>query len=258
MSQVETLSKKSSILEKGDVFFFYRPKLRSRGQKEAGVEGLEEVQRFYMILHPDQSHLFRLLLIGRKKLPEIKKHGEVNWALVDVIAKNHKAISAELQEDQYDTKTRGERVRPAARAVGEGIYSLVLHEGHSHFAYVLELPKSPHEVQQALAIEPEGSYIISVKNQAVAGSMTNRIAAFPKALQQKFADRRFISLESPDFLNYEGAELLLIGAAKEAEKGLGIRFHEKSENERTVDIFKELQLWKENQIIKPLLEGKWS
>jgi len=41
----------------------------------------------------------------------------------------------------------------------------VKHEqGHTHLAYVLELPKELGEVQKAFHIHEEGSFIISVKN----------------------------------------------------------------------------------------------
>jgi hypothetical protein len=47
-------------------------------------------------------------------------------------------------------------------------------------------------------------------------------AQFPKRLQQKFRGRRFAPLDPPDFLDYEGAQLVFIGAAENAKKELGI------------------------------------
>jgi hypothetical protein len=62
-----------SILEHGDLFFFYRPKIDSEEVKE-----LEDVGRFYMVTSPEQDqkattkkHLHRLFLLGQKHLPEI-------------------------------------------------------------------------------------------------------------------------------------------------------------------------------------------
>jgi hypothetical protein len=57
----------SQIVEQGDIFFFYRPKV---GAEE--VSSTEDVQRFYMVTaleEKDRKH--RLFILGRKKLPEI-------------------------------------------------------------------------------------------------------------------------------------------------------------------------------------------
>jgi hypothetical protein len=47
------------------------------------VEGLEDVQRFFLIPHGKQRH--RLVVVGRKRPPEITNPHERNWtaALVD-------------------------------------------------------------------------------------------------------------------------------------------------------------------------------
>jgi hypothetical protein len=70
------------VLERGDVFFFYRPRVGVRT-----VDGRSDVQRFFMVLAPDRAErpIFRLFAIGRKQLPEMrpgKAHPEErNWAL---------------------------------------------------------------------------------------------------------------------------------------------------------------------------------
>jgi hypothetical protein len=62
-----------SIVEHGDLFFFYRSKIDSEEVKE-----LEDVGRFYMVTTPEQNQktsvktlLYRLFLLGQKYLPEI-------------------------------------------------------------------------------------------------------------------------------------------------------------------------------------------
>jgi hypothetical protein len=75
-----------SILEHGDLFFFYRPKIDS-----AEVQELEDVGRFYMVTSPEQNqkaskkHIHRLFLVGQKHLPEMVEgkstSRERNWAL---------------------------------------------------------------------------------------------------------------------------------------------------------------------------------
>jgi hypothetical protein len=61
-----------SIVEHGDLFFFYRPKIDA-----AEVKELEDVGRFYMVTSPEQDHgtastkhINRLFLLGQKHLPE--------------------------------------------------------------------------------------------------------------------------------------------------------------------------------------------
>jgi hypothetical protein len=71
----------SQIVEQGDIFFFYRPKV---GTEE--VNSVEDVQRFYMVTAPEEKDSkYRLFILGRKQLPEIVEgksmSEERNWAL---------------------------------------------------------------------------------------------------------------------------------------------------------------------------------
>ena len=50
---------------------FYPPKVRSKK-----VESIEDVRRFFMVLAPEsknKKNLYRLFVIGKKSLPEIRK-----------------------------------------------------------------------------------------------------------------------------------------------------------------------------------------
>lgn len=70
--------------------------------------------------------------------------------------------------DEYDTKTHSHRVSPAARPVGEGMYSLVRHETatktSTYLVYQLEHPgpHKKHELQEVMNIEAQGSFVIQV------------------------------------------------------------------------------------------------
>lgn len=113
----------------------------------------------------------------------------------------------------------------AARPCGEGVYGLVTHHGHTHLAYALEMPQLPGEVQHAMNIEKEGSLIISIKNPEKpgpkwAGLPTESKAAYAEALHDKFLGRSFIPANPPSFLDYSGAEILLIGASDDLVKDL--------------------------------------
>src|SRR5918993_3077545 len=108
------------IIESGDIFFFYRPKIETEEVKD-----IEDVQRFYMIMSQDISSSskdnknknkdknYRLFLLGRKKMPEIVKgkstSEERNWALNILSSSNLEEIHNELLAAEYTTKTRGKR-----------------------------------------------------------------------------------------------------------------------------------------------------
>jgi hypothetical protein len=251
---------RSEIIEEGDIFFFYRPKV---GAEE--VEDVKDVQRFYMVISPEDSNKYRLLLVGQKQLPEIVEgkstSEEKNWALNILTTSSPNNIQKELMPAEYTTETRGKRRLAAATPTGEGKYVIVKHDNHTELAYILELPEIPGPSQREFEIKKEASYIISVKNPDVkvpgfASSKKN--PEYPKSLKEKFGDRRWINVEDPELLNYENTQILLIGARKnDIEEELGVDIDEEKETERSADLFKELKLRKEQVPIKPLLKGKF-
>jgi hypothetical protein len=251
---------KSDIIEQGDVFFFYRPKVDTEE-----VEDLKDVQRFYMITAPQDNTRYRLFLIGQKQLPEIVEgkstSEEKNWALNTLTTSNPKDIQKELMPAEYTTETRGKRRLAAAVPAGEGKYVIAKHDNHTELAYVLELPETPGPTQREFEIKREASYIISVKNTDVkvpGFAASEKKPDYPKTLKEKFGDKRWINVEEPDFLNYENTQLLLIGARKKnVEEELGIDIDEEKETERSADLFKELKVRKEEVPLKPLLEGQF-
>jgi hypothetical protein len=169
------------------------------------------------------------------------------------------ALNRELGGRTYGTKTRGIRHLPPARPAAEGIYALVHHGTHTHLAYVLELPQRPGPAERELNLRREASYIVAVKNPkapAPPGLDTNAEAKFPKRLQDRFAGRRFVPVDPPDFLNRDGAQLILIGTKEDPETELGIEFKADHEDEHTADVLKDLKLPRE--IVRaPLFQGKW-
>src|SRR3954470_12241741 len=128
----------SGILERGNIFFLYRPKVQ---QEQARKKS--DVERFYMVLSPEGKQIYREIIIGQKELPKIEERRERNWGFVKLVVKDAKELEGELAEVEYTTKTRGERKRAPARPAGEGVYAIVRHDGHTHLAYSLELPEKP-------------------------------------------------------------------------------------------------------------------
>jgi hypothetical protein len=247
----------ASVLENGDIFFAYRPKI---DRPAAG--GIDDVQRMYMILSPRGRRSYRLIIVGEKRLPAVSRGGDrKTWGFVEKVARRPEEVEDELDPERYRTKTRGERRVPAARPAGEGVYAIARHGDHTHLAYVLELPPKPGEVQRALNIAPQASYIVSVKNPDAPsppglGLDESRRANYSKKLRERFGKHRFIALE-PEFLDYEGAEILLIGASGDVSAELGIRLDAKPETEATAEIFNDLKMEKSLHPVAPLFEGRW-
>jgi hypothetical protein len=175
-----TTNPDAEILEQGDIYFFYRPK---KAAEE--VKGIGDVRRFFMVTAPEKrkaggegeakeedfsadsskNQLYRLFVIGKKSLPEVRKTearaSERYWARVGGIFKDANELTRELLSDEF---RRGD----AARPVGEGKYAIVKHhQNHTELAYVLELPNEPGEAQKELGIEKEASYVISVFNPKI-------------------------------------------------------------------------------------------
>src|SRR5919112_2969201 len=253
------------IIEQGDIFFFYRPKVDTEEVKD-----IEDVQRFYMVTSPEKekkkNDIYRLFLIGQKQLPEIVEgkstSEEKNWALNILTTSNPDDIHKELLPAEYTTETRGKRRLAAAAPAGEGKYKIVKHDNHTELAYLLELPEIPGPTQKEFEIKKEASYIISVKNPEVNipgfATVSEKKPEYPKHIKEKFGDRRWISIEDPQLLDYENTQVLLIGARKkDVEEELGIDIDEENETENTADMFKELKVRKEQVPLKPLIKGKF-
>jgi hypothetical protein len=253
----EKKSSKSEILESGNIYFIFRPKVEEHQPK-----GVQDVERFYLVLSPEGKKVYRMIIVGQKTLPDVHDGGERSWGFVDLVTKNPADIEKALVETHYETKTRGKRALPAARPAGEGVYAIVRHGDHTHLAYSLELPQAPDKVQRDLQIQEEGSYIITVKNPETGaprgvGLRGEQKADFPKKLQEIFRGRKFADVDPPEFLDYEGAELILIGAKDDPRRELGISLKTEKETEKSADIFSDLKLKRSQHPVAPLFKGKW-
>jgi hypothetical protein len=244
------------LLERGDIYFLYRPRVGTDH-----VDGLKDVERFYTLLKPWHQQRYRLIIIGRKRLPDPKEHNRF-WGFVWRVFKDRAALNQELGAQEYETRTRGLRHVQPARPAAEGIYAIARHGNHTHIAYVLELPTRQGPAERELNIEREASYIIAVRNPETqrppnAGLDSGHDAEFPRKLQEKFAGRRFAPVDPPDFLDYEGAELMFIGASVDPARELGIEFKPDRETLETADVFRDLKLPREIAR-ETLFEGEWA
>jgi len=253
------------VLEYGDIYFFYRPKVSSQE-----VKSIDDVRRFFMITAPEETttksdhektrrQLYRLFVIGKKSLPEIRKSearsSERYWARVGGIFEKPEELTNELLSDEF-------RKGDAARPVGEGKYAIVKHQNHAELAYILELPKEPGEAQRELGIEKEASYIVTVINPVKpvpeGYPSANQSPKYPDFIQEEFKEHEnFIPLtRNLDLVNYRNAQIILIGAreGKDAiKKDIGIEI---GEEPNSTDIFSKLKVRKEQVPVRPIVEGK--
>ncbi|KAG2187568.1 hypothetical protein INT44_005257 [Umbelopsis vinacea] len=264
--------KQTRSLEKGHIYFFYRPKADSGDE----VESEDDVQKLYMVLKPHWSTDKRkptLIILGRKKLPEVDDHARY-WGFVAAADDDVSQLTSAFKESTYETKTRGTRKVHAARPAAEGVYMITAHNGHSHLAYITTAPREPGKVQEAFNIDKESSLIISIKasnpktsNADGAGLRGRQKATYPDDLQECFSDQRFIAMENTKFLNYTNSELLLIGATDNLIQELGEvaeELHQLEEEDelKVLDvgdvkyIFDELKLDKGKAPVEPL-HGEW-
>jgi hypothetical protein len=252
------------VLEQGDIYFFYRPK------KDAEeVKGIEDVRRFFMVTGPeksentkensDKSQFYRLFVIGKKSLPEIRKTearaSDRYWARVGGIFQNPDELTKELLSDEF-------RKGDAARPVGEGKYAIVRHQNHAELAYILEMPEQPGEAQKELGIQKEASYVISVinpKRPAPAGyPSTEEQPNYPEDVLKEFNEtENFVSLSRDTrLIDYKNAQIILIGAREGRDvikNEIGVEIEE---SPQSADIFNKLKVRKDQVPIRPLTEGK--
>jgi hypothetical protein len=247
------------VLEKGHLFFFYRPKVDAQS-----VSGPDDIQKFYILISPDgavgrpakeeevegrrgeerQPHAghegkapHRLIVISSKTLPGPNARSQRPWAFVDAVSSDLHEVEHSLERYSYDTKTRGHREIQPARLAAEARYEIVRHgaEGDTRLLYELEFPSEPTAVQAAFNIDKEGQCGLLVKNPTFnqparsdrwAGFREGEKAQFPPELHVQFAGKRqpevrYIPLSTPDFLNYRHCELVLMPAKRGVKEEWG-------------------------------------
>lgn len=202
--------------ETGEIHFFYRSKIDVEEPSDA-----DDLQRMYLALVPDDRKRARLFIVGRKLMPEIipgeSDPSERHWLLLSEVGAPSE-IGKALRPVHYETKTRGERQTPQAIPVGSGRYVIASREDSSQIAYRLSAPETIGEAQMALNIQDEARYVIAVRNPSVkVPGFPDASPDYPKDLSEKFADERWIDVSDSRLLDYEDAQLVLIGAEEEAD-----------------------------------------
>ncbi|KAK1216625.1 hypothetical protein PQX77_020745 [Marasmius sp. AFHP31] len=320
----------TGTIERGHIYFFYRLKVQHEH-----AESLDDVKNFHMLLvprppsyatHGDEktedgvkaeddmkllpagadavpapattthSKKFRLITVGKKKLPEAGSNGagkggkETFWATVAKVGDDLDSLERGLGEKTYETKTRGTRHEEPARLVGRGGYAIVNNnpgvpsERETHLGYHISHPTEIEEssVQSTLGAHKASSFILQVRNPLAPASGPGQpgegSAKYPdnimKGVFGKGGKRgresyglRFASCETPELLDYEGAQLLLI-AARGGEEGLeaslgdgrgdALKEDQQDDASQSVNqVFRELGLDKEDFPDDAIVSGEW-
>ncbi|MCU1231508.1 MAG: hypothetical protein JWO97_4392 [Acidobacteria bacterium] len=215
------LERPRQLLESGAISFFYRPRVEEQAPHE-----LDDVQRLLLVLQPDDSSVHRVIAIGRKRLPRAQRR-ERFWGYVDLVLYDRRDLESALDAQIYGTKTRGLRHLPAAVPAAGGDYSLEWHDDHAHLTYSVSR-RTDDDVTRELELEREASYIVTVMNpdplawglleppslqQELFDDLETHVsvpAPFPPRMQKRFGDRRYAQLDTPEWLDHPGAELVFI------------------------------------------------
>lgn len=167
----------SNILEKGIIYFFFRPRVNIDDP-----HSVNDVARSFFVLRPtplgaeldegqgplNKDARCRLLMLPKKKLPTSPKERDMGF-----VEKAGQTMN-DLQENfiassTYQTATRGERTVEEARPYAEGVYALTSTKRTTHLAYVLTIPSEPGEIQESFGLHRRGSWIVQSKNPKFPG-----------------------------------------------------------------------------------------
>lgn len=239
------------VLENGDLHVLYRPAV-----DEEDPAGLVDVADVHLVLVPRDGGTSRLLTIGRKRLPDPGDEQDRFWGYVSAVTDDRDALAQILGPSEYETATRGVRRRPGCRPAAVGSYDLRRRGRDTVLVVVFERPDERAEVQQALNIPAEATYVVSVKNPDAgsppdAGLEDRRQADLPDDLRERFGGRRWVAVDPPRFLDHEGVEVLFIGARPDAEGSW-------EQDQETADPYEQLRLDAEEHPREPLVEGAWA
>ena len=198
MEEMETV-------EWGRVFFLLQPRVET-----PFPEGLHDVQRVMMVLHPSESVGLRRILLTHKRLPHVRGRRERFWCMVDRVGTLDRVLD-DLQPRTYETSTRGMRFQPGAMLVGAGDYAIARHGDHTHFSYALDPPARPNVIHDALGIQTSARYLLLAMRPFIGGRGLWQWRLMPDAIKEAFGDKRFADLQMP-MLEHEGMNLVLVGA----------------------------------------------
>lgn len=169
-----------------------------------------------------------------------------------------KDLQGLLEANTYQTKTRGQRTTPAARPMGEGVYSIVFTNDSTSLSYMLTKPDEAGDVQKVFGLSDQGTFTVSTKNPQ-SNAARNQLpgnAKFAPDLQEQFGSRSWLPMNT-QHLNYDDCGLLLIGheadQVKDKSDVLEELHKEDESRENFSQVFEDLGLSLKEYQSKPLM-----
>ncbi|KAJ9296862.1 hypothetical protein DTO271G3_5061 [Paecilomyces variotii] len=210
----------SNILEKGIIYFFFRPRVNVEEP-----HSLNDVARSFCVLRPTplgatldkgrvEAQNCRLLMLPKKKFPTSGRERDMGF--VEKAGMSMKDLHEQfIAGGSYETSTRGERTKPEAKPYAEGVYAITSTKRASHLAYILTVPSEAGDIQQDFGLHKRGSWILQSKNPKYPGpAQLPKNPEYPEHVKEKFGDYRWIPLE-PELIDYPNAQFLMIGEGQD-------------------------------------------
>jgi hypothetical protein len=212
----------ATTIEQGSITILYRPRVEEQHPTDLG-----DVQRLLLLLSPEGSAFERAIAVGRKRVPRSSQRDRF-WGFVDLVLTPFD-MSAALDSQVYGTKTRGLRHLPAARPFASGTYEIASHREHAHLRWRVDRIADDDPIAFEADVESDADYIVTVANPdpIVWGLLeppdlqttlfddlelhVTIPTPFPPNLQERFGNRKFAQLDTPEFLDHPGAELVFVG-----------------------------------------------
>ncbi len=215
------------LIESGNVYFLYRAKGK-------GFRQSRQVGHLYVVLKPANKPLYRVLVCDRTNFPP---GPETFRFAVSRIFRKPQDVREELGERRFETKIFGHRSLPSAVPLASGMYVIFMHERTSHFSYVVEMPAGKLDLNLRRAAD----YCICAINprtEAPPRTIGPRAKIeFPPQLREKFARQQSVSVDQPDFLDFEGIE---VEFSAPGDDGLTVEFPDREG--RNADASRDLKL----------------
>lgn len=185
---VKVSGRMEAVLEQGDIQFFFRPGVQPAEANEVALS----IQQLFLVLSPAGMGTHRRIRIGKKRMPERRR--DRFWARVERVGSLQRVLGDQLEDEQYSTKTRGERYQPGARPVAQGSYELVRHDDHIHLRYSVE-PFDFLDAPDELHVPRQGDHLVLFKAPLSARAIWSHAGDLAA-------------------LDAQGAQLVLCGACK--------------------------------------------
>jgi type IV secretory pathway VirB10-like protein len=178
----------SNILEKGFIYFFFRPRVNVEDP-----HSIADVARSFFVLSPtalgaefnhgqgpvDKGTQCRLMMLPKKKFPTSGRERDMGF-----VEKAGQSMQS-LQENfiagkTYQTVTKGERHTEEARPYAEGVYAITHTPRNALLAYILTIPAELGTIQEDFGLRERGSWIVQSKNPKFLGPPSGRLPKNPE------------------------------------------------------------------------------